>query len=76
MDQFGFVIHAIQSKAEALGRIAEVATAISAVHGAALLAAVNASDQAERDRRLSDAVSILQSQMALAQIELWILNLP
>lgn len=77
MTQIEFTVTPAKNRVEALEKFGAISQAMSIGHALALSRALNQTwDPGQREAALADARKILEAQMQLAQIELFIHNLP
>jgi len=74
--QWDVTVYPAKNKIEALDLFGTVALAMGVAHAEMLKLALYAKDEEARQRHLGDAGRNLEAQMKLAQIEMFIHNLP
>lgn len=75
-EQINFTIYPAASKIEALSKFGNIAVAMSIAHATHLRDALYEKDSTKKAQALIDARKNLEAQMELAQIELFIHNMP
>lgn len=76
MTQIEFTVTPAKTRVEALEKFGAISTAMAIGHALALSRALGNWEKAQQEAALADARKILEAQMQLAQIELFIHNLP